>query len=80
MAKLTGHAHSALSRAAQGNRVPRLRVAEAYAHACQADVGDVRRLWRRARQAGVQGSSTAEPAAGVRPEYVSGFSTLHTAG
>lgn len=79
MAKLTGHAHSTLSRAAQGNRVPRLRVAEAYAHACQADVGDVRRLWRRARQAGVQGSSTAEPAAGVRPEYVSDFSTLHTA-
>ncbi|MFK8909942.1 helix-turn-helix domain-containing protein, partial [Streptomyces sp. YS-3] len=42
---------SALSRAASGNSVPSLRVIEAYAAACDADVGEARRLWKSARHA-----------------------------
>ncbi|MEU1133489.1 helix-turn-helix transcriptional regulator [Streptomyces sp. NPDC005900] len=53
MAAESRHAFSAttFSRAASGNRVPRLPVVEAYARACGAPVGEARRLWRAARYA-----------------------------
>ncbi|WP_331748911.1 DNA sulfur modification protein DndB [Streptomyces chartreusis] len=79
MAQRTGYAHSTLSRAAGGSRIPRLRVAEAYARACRADLAEVRRLWRRARQSCVQAFPGGMPIAGVRPEYVSDFAGLHAA-
>ncbi|MEU6989114.1 helix-turn-helix transcriptional regulator [Streptomyces sp. NPDC046465] len=53
MAEKSGYAFSATtySRAASGNRIPRLPVVEAYARTCGAPVGQARRLWQAARYA-----------------------------
>ncbi|MEV0368391.1 DNA sulfur modification protein DndB [Streptomyces sp. NPDC050636] len=79
MAEVTEYTHSTLSRAANGRRVPRLEVVDAYARACDADVSEARRLWRKARQASVHALPGAPDTAAMRPEYVSNFAELHTA-
>ncbi|GAA3857675.1 helix-turn-helix domain-containing protein [Streptomyces sedi] len=62
MAQQAGCHATTLQRAAKGTGVPPLRVVEAYARACGANLEDARRLWRAARyEASTRRHGTPEP-------------------
>ncbi|WP_372515563.1 helix-turn-helix domain-containing protein [Streptantibioticus ferralitis] len=49
LAELTPYSEDTLARAASGRYVPRLVVVRAFAEACDADLAEAERLWKRAR-------------------------------
>ncbi|MFI9237644.1 helix-turn-helix domain-containing protein [Streptomyces sp. NPDC053079] len=78
LAERTPYSEDTLARAASGRSVPKLMVVLAFAQACDADLAEAERLWKRARYESRSDGERAQRVA-VHIDFVGNFVDLHAA-